>query len=606
MVWRPVQHESGKTYYFNDETQQSVWEKPVELQTPLERALAESDWREYKAENGREYYYNVKSQESVWEIPEEIQRVLDEQQDGAEGAGDKQGEEASDGKASEKEEVAEKPAEVTVRINYRSKLTDSSEKYHNDSTLLKEAVKPSTQEEADKTFVELLRENAVDATWSFSKIVDELILDPRYWAVDDSLHKKQVFENYLANRTKEELMKENNSVEKFKDAFVKLLESKKEIKYYTRWSTTRKLLQDEPIYAHSVISERVKKQTFQDYVESLRKQRLDERTKLKDQALIELNDYFKSLRLNASSTWESTLDTIKQDPRFEQNTHFEVLTQLDLITLFESNLVEIEQQQMKLVQVEARKNYRADRKARDGFKELLGELKESELFNANSKWDEIYELIKEDDRFLDMLGRNGSTPFELFQDAIDEEELLIKAKQGVAEQILFHNGFKVQIEGDLDQQLKEMVTILQKDELTKDYDNDTIELIHSRLVADAKEQAERDKFAKERQIRRGQEDFKKLLRIFANPVITVDSKWEFIQPRLEKEPEYEALPDEESRRSTFDKFIERLRQAKADAESQHEFDVKKIISNVVQMKRDQAKSKKRPFEETEPAMELDY
>ncbi|ODV75892.1 snoRNA-splicing protein PRP40 CYBJADRAFT_121285, partial [Cyberlindnera jadinii NRRL Y-1542] len=530
-VWRPVQHESGKTYYFNDETQQSVWEKPVELQTPLERALAESDWREYKAENGREYYYNVKSQESVWEIPEEIQRVLDEQQDGAEGAGDKQGEEASDGKASEKEE-----------------------KYHNDSTLLKETVKPSTQEEADKMFVELLRENAVDATWSFSKIVDELILDPRYWAVDDSLHKKQVFENYLANRTKEELMKENNSVEKFKDAFVKLLESKKEIKYYTRWSTTRKLLQDEPIYAHSVISERVKKQTFQDYVESLRKQRLDERTKLKGQALGELNDYFKSLRLNASSTWESTLDTIKQDPRFEQNTHFEVLTQLDLITLFESNLVEIEQQQMKLVQVEARKNYRADRKARDGFKELLGELKESELFNANSKWDEIYELIKEDDRFLDMLGRNGSTPFELFQDAIDEEELLIKAKQGVAEQILFHNGFKVQTEGDLDQQLKEMVTILQKDELTKDYDNDTIELIHSRLVADAKEQAERDKFAKERQIRRGQEDFKKLLRIFANPVITVDTKWEFIQPRLEKEPEYEALPDEESRRSTFDKF----------------------------------------------------
>lgn len=577
MVWRAVQHESGKTYYFNDETQQSVWEKPLEMQTALEKALAESDWREYKAENGREYYYNVKTQESVWEIPEELQKVAEEPQE-------------------EKKEVKEE-----VKIHYRSKLTDANEKYHNDSRLLIEELKVSSAEEAEKLFIELLRDNGVDATWSFSKIMDEFVTDPKYWVIEDSLQKKQVFENYLATRTKEELMKENTSVEKFKTAFVNLFKSKPEIKYYTRWSTTKKLLQDEPIYVHSVISEKVKRQTFQEYVDALRSEHDERELKLRDQALGELNEYFKSMQLNLNSTWKSTLETIKQDPRFEQNKHFIALTQLDLISLFATTMEEIQNDYEQIIKNTSRANYRSDRKARDGFRDLLKELKESGLFNADSHWSDVYQLIKEDDRFVEMLGRNGSTPLELFHDALEEEEQLIKAKISVVERVLVSNNVVLKGEG-LEQELDTIVNVLAKDEHTKELDLDTVSLIHKRLVKEVKEREERDRFANERQLRRRQEEFKTYLRLFANPVITIDTKWEDVKSRMESSPEYQVL-DEQSRITSFQKFIDRLAEAQAAQESKQELDVKKIIANVAQAKR-QA-TKKRPHEPV-PAVELDY
>jgi pre-mRNA-processing factor 40 len=582
MVWRPVQHESGKTYYYNDETQQSVWEKPLELLTPLERALQGSDWREYKADNGREYYYNVKTQESVWEVPQDIQKILD-----------KENEQVID--------VEEEPKEV--KIHKTSKLTDSKEKYHNDSALLKNEIYVRTPEDGEKLFIELLRENSVDATWSFSKIMDEFITDPRYWCIEDSLHKKQVFENYLATRTKEELIHENMSVEKFKTAFINLLKSKPEIKYYTRWKTTKRLLQDESIYVHSVISEKVKRQTFHEYVDSLRLDHDSGESKLREQALGELTEYFKSLNLSLSSTWQSTVSTIKQDSRFEQNKHFKVLTQLDLLTLFEHNMMELQKDYKQLIKDTNRLNYRSDRKSRDGFRELLGELKEGGLFRADSKWQDIYELMKEDDRFIELLGRNGSNPVELFQDAKEEEEVLIKAKQVVVEQVLVKNGVSVKDDIDMDEQLKQIMQVLEKDEQTKEYDSDTIELIYLRLVRDVKEQKERDRFAKERALRRSQEDFKTLLRTFANPVITFDTKWEDIKLKLENEPEYRALPDDQTRFLTFDKFIHRLAESKIAMESEQELDVKRIIENVAQAKREATKKRPRG---AEPSVDLDY
>lgn len=576
-MWRPVVHESGKTYYFNDETQQSVWEKPLELQTPLERALAGSDWREYKAENGREYYYNVKSQESVWEIPKDIQAVID-----AESVKKKKKEE-------EEEEVVRSPeTKPEVKINDRSKLTDENEKYHNSSELLKPST-AMTLEQGEQVFIDMLRESGVDATWSFSKVMDTFISTPQYWALEDSLHKKRVFEQYLSTRTREELMKENMSVEKFKLAFVNLLKSKPEIKYYTRWQTTKKLIQDEPIYAHSVISERVKRLTFTEYVDSLRQAHDESHDKLKTQALSELTDYLKSMNLNVSSTWSITVQQIKKDPRFEQNKHFTILTQLDLLTVFESTMEDLVSSQKELIKQISRKNYRSDRKARDGFRELLSELKESGLFKVNTPWSEVYELIQEDDRYLELLDRNGSTAMELFQDAIDEEELIIRGKQALAEQILIKNDITV-LE---DSPVSLIQGVLSKEEQTKDIDEDTVEIIHERLIREVLAQKERDRFARQRQQRRYQDEFKTYLRLFV-PIITIDTKWEDVQPKMSLAPEYLAV-DEQDRELVFNKFIDRLKEARAENSG---FDVKKVLANVVNQKKRQM--------EPLPAVELDY
>jgi pre-mRNA-processing factor 40 len=46
-----------------------------------------------------------------------------------------------------------------------------------------------------------------------------------------------------------------------------------------------------------------------------------------------------------------------------------------------------------------------------------------------AKWKEIFPLIKEDERFLHMLGQGGSTPLELFWDVVEQLETEFRLKR---------------------------------------------------------------------------------------------------------------------------------------------------------------------------------
>ncbi|XP_074564477.1 uncharacterized protein LOC141821011 [Curcuma longa] len=70
--WQEHTVADGKRYYYNKKTRQSVWEKPLELMTPIERADASTDWKEFTTSDGRKYYYNKATKQSKWTIPDEL------------------------------------------------------------------------------------------------------------------------------------------------------------------------------------------------------------------------------------------------------------------------------------------------------------------------------------------------------------------------------------------------------------------------------------------------------------------------------------------------------------------------------------------------------
>ena len=68
---------------------------------------------------------------------------------------------------------------------------------------------------------------------------------------------------------------------------------------------------------------------------------------------------------------------------------------------------------------------RRARKAREEFKALLHELKYREELNRLSKWKETLPKIRDDERYYALLGLRGSSPLDLWMDAVDDmgEEL---------------------------------------------------------------------------------------------------------------------------------------------------------------------------------------
>ncbi|CAO2202364.1 unnamed protein product [Urochloa humidicola] len=70
--WKEYRAIDGSMYYLNKKTGQSVWEKPVELMDPLERADSLTEWEEFCTPLGHRYYYNKVPKQSEWCLPNEL------------------------------------------------------------------------------------------------------------------------------------------------------------------------------------------------------------------------------------------------------------------------------------------------------------------------------------------------------------------------------------------------------------------------------------------------------------------------------------------------------------------------------------------------------
>jgi hypothetical protein len=60
-----------------------------------------------------------------------------------------------------------------------------------------------------------------------------------------------------------------------------------------------------------------------------------------------------------------------------------------------------------------------ERRNRENFRDLLIEKIYSNELGHKTKYKNFVKLIQGDDRLLNLLGQNGSTPYELFQDQVE-------------------------------------------------------------------------------------------------------------------------------------------------------------------------------------------
>lgn len=513
--WNEATDPEGRVYYYNTSGETS-WEKPRELYTDLELKLDQHGWKAGKTDDGKVYYYNTSTGESKWEIP-----TFPEGQ-----------------KTSESSEP----------------ISDMQKSYENKSLLLQVSTKP--KQEAEKTFISMLEEHGIDSTWSFNKIISELSsTDPRYWCVDDDpLWKRQMFEKYLSNRTEDQLLKEHSAVNKFKTAFVEMLKQNKEIHYYTRWVTAKRIIANEPIYKHSVVSEKIKRQTFSDYVEALRQERSNLRTENREQALLELREYLEEIIPGRSAllSWHdlSNKYLFENNSRFMSNKHFVLLTKEDVlkvyISIVEKFATQIEQEITKYQAV----NYTKDRIARDKFKQLLKEFDHD--IHSNTKWEDIYPLIKSDERFLSLLGRDGSSPLDLFLDVVEDKAITVNAQKSIAHQFLIDTKFQW-LEDD-ESNILALKNVLGNSEQFKGIDDVDQNTIITKLLTDYHK-----KLSEQAQLTLRLEEQKKryftlLLQRLYSPPRTKPETWTMAVEQLKDFPEFNDLKDDEVRREIFEGF----------------------------------------------------
>lgn len=395
--WEELTDEQGNTYYYNSVTQETTWTKPG----------SNGDWLVYTTDDGREYYYNEKTQETTWEKPDGL--VLNEDI--------KQDEEGSEETLNDLDrELQQKPIQPSP---IQQKIAE---------------VEPNSRD----NFIQLLSDNSVDSTWSFQKVMSRFIKEPAYWAVEDSLERKKIYDEYLDSRLRNDISNKEAVVQKFKADFVALLESFRnanKINTNTRWISIKQKLIDEenPIFIHTVLSDAEISNIYYEFIDEIRRAEQEEVQKKKKQALDELESYLTKVNTNivtSSKDWDQLYDRLQNDSRFQANKHFKDLDKLDILDLYMSKIFPITVQKLRdELQTVERANYRQDRKARSNFKQFLSLLK----ITATTLFKDMRPIFEENDAYIELCGRKGSLPLELFWDVVDEAYQAIKLRKDLVD-----------------------------------------------------------------------------------------------------------------------------------------------------------------------------
>ena len=547
-MWKEGKDAKGRVYYYNTVTKKSQWEKPKDFKqvsAPIAKEptmTLPEDWRSAKTKEGKIYYYNVKTKKSQWVIPKE---------------------------SSYPETIAKTSTNAAVNSS-ATILCDPNavDSKYKSKSLLSSTTKQTTKEDAEPLFMAMLKENNVDATWSFSRIIDELgTKDPRYWLVDDDpLWKQQMFNKYLDNRTEKQLLKEHSETNRFREAFQKkLAEKSKEITYITSWNDAKRFMSNEPIYSHSVVSEQVKKKCYMEYIHTLEKIHVDKTQKLKELAITELIAYLNTIihveTKDIPLTWKQLCNQylFENNKRYMANEHFTILTKEDVlqqyINLIEQKRVHMEEALEKI----QKESYSKDRYARDQFKKLLTDKKLGIVIRATTKWSDIYPLIQGNPAFLNIIGRNGSSPLDLFKDVVEEEYVTICGLRSIGQQILIDTKFEWSSENSA----HEIITILRTQPQFKDIDDTNLEIITKEIIRARQESLKEQKAQEQFITRQHQQQFKEMIiRYYLNPHGKSNSdstSWEDIQIKLKNTTEYQNITDDNSRESLFNEVMKSIR-----------------------------------------------
>ena len=152
---------------------------------------------------------------------------------------------------------------------------------------------------------------------------------------------------------------------------------------------------------------------------------------------------FKAFEMDVMTRWKDAHRTVLESDEYSQDAKLREMDTADMVTVFEEHLREVEKQEAERRAKEKEEKHRLERKRRAAGKEMMNELKAKGLIRFNTKWSQIFPLIRDDARFIAMLGQPGSTPLDYFYDLVDELDQRLEDFVRKIERGLKSTGFEI-------------------------------------------------------------------------------------------------------------------------------------------------------------------
>ncbi|XP_048599173.1 pre-mRNA-processing protein 40A isoform X2 [Brassica napus] len=657
--WMEHTSADGRKYYYNKQTKQSSWEKPLELMTPLERADASTVWKEFTTAEGRKYYYNKVTKESKWTIPEDLKLAREQ----AELASAKRSHSEDESTSLSRITASSSDLAVSTPVTAVVPSTSSTIPGHSTSPipagLAVPVTRPPPVASVTPTFA------ATSDTEATAMKLDNLSSQGAYESNDgapapnNEVDYKEISVNGKSNMTPagdkanvEEPMMYATKQEA-KAAFKSLLESVNVQSDWTWEQTTKEIVHDKRYGALRTLGER--KQAFNEYLGQRKKVEAEERRWRQKKAREEFVKMLEECEeLSSSMKWSKALSLFENDERFKA-----VDRPRDREDLFDNYIVELERKEREKAVVEHRQKMAEYRKF----------LETCDYIKASTQWRKIQDRLEDDERCSCLEKIDRLIGFEDYINDLEKEEEELKRvekehvrraerknrdafrtllEEHVAAGILTAKTYWLEycievrdlpqyqavasnLSGSTPKDLFEDIT----EELDKQYHEDksrvkdamksrkvsmvsswmfedfksalsedlssqpisdiNLKLIYNDLVERMKEKEEKEA----RKFQRLAEEFTNLLRTFKE--INAASNWEDVKQLVEESQEYRSIGDDNVSRGLFEEYITSLQEKAKEKERKR--DEEKFQSRKEKDKEEKEKRKDKEKERREKERE---
>jgi len=602
-VWTEHRSPTGRLYWFNAQTGTSSWERPEALKTPAERALASTPWKEYQTAEGRKYWHHTVTKETTWTLPDAVREVIEK----AAVSAPTPALPASSQPASSAPGPPPAPMHPTFVPASNPTLTPTPAtpivppsgptptttlpprpvtSILHSAPVTNHAPVPmpdfKSPEEAERAFIGLLRLKGVTPSWTWEQTMRDIITEPLYKALDTLAARKAAWEKFIDNERQREKENREKNIARVRGSWKAGLDSLAEEKTIVDdqgvevklpgappklwWTWDRLKLEVErraPDVWKLCRDDEERKVLWEDYLTELRQRDTAAANQLRGRQQEKLTSLLRAHqeKLNLPGEfemiqWRSAQEAILQSEDFQNDEDLRKMDDLDMLIVFEEEIKRAEKETMELKAKQKDDKRRSCRKTRAAYIKLLHELKLSGQIHATTMWKEIFPLLKDDERYQNMLGMTGSSPLELFWDVVDDLQIELEDKQKLVEGLLDERGKKV-LETT---ELEEFMSWLPSDLDSHNLDPPLLKQVFRMLLDSAARIAKEEKRRAEKRLRNQIEDLRYALKKLSPP-IKLDTPYEEALERFSHLAEFKVLEgQDEGRKEAFNRYMERLKE----------------------------------------------
>ncbi|XP_065546945.1 transcription elongation regulator 1 isoform X2 [Lathamus discolor] len=375
--WTEYKTADGKTYYYNNRTLESTWEKPQELKEkekmeekikepikeppeeplpmeteeeepkeepikelikePKEEEMTEEEKAAQKAKpvattpipgtpwcvvwtgDERVFFYNPTTRLSMWDRPDDligradVDKIIQEPPH-------KKGMEEGKKLIREEHETAEEANEdEPIKIKKRKK--DDNKDIDSEKEAAMEAEIKAARERAIvplearmKQFKDMLLERGVSAFSTWEKELHKIVFDPRYLLLNPK-ERKQVFDQYVKTRAEEERKEKKNKIMQAKEDFKKMMEEAKINPRTTFSEFAAKHAKDSRFKAIEKMKDR--EALFNEFITAARKKEKEDSKTRGEKIKMDFFELLANHHLDSQSRWSKVKDKVETDPRYK-------------------------------------------------------------------------------------------------------------------------------------------------------------------------------------------------------------------------------------------------------------------------------------------------